>query len=134
MSRYVMTCLAWCLTACFDLPLAGGAPADCAAEPCDPPPPDCPDPALHGVCDPPPPPCGPTQWDAANTLAKFYCDAHRETTECVADVVAGWCTGPTDPYCDALLCDSMLTLYSDTCLPQATAGSLPAACWTLFQF
>ncbi len=87
-----------------------------------------------GGGDDPPPTCGDTQWQAANTLASLYCYAHPEIAGCVSSVVGGWCTGPTDPYCDASLCEGSLDLYQGKCKPAATLGTMPAACWTLFQF
>ncbi|HWU86526.1 MAG TPA: hypothetical protein VN253_04600 [Kofleriaceae bacterium] len=73
---------------------------------------------------------GVTQWTAANSLADLYCAAHPYP-DCVKQVVSGWCIDEAD--CAGLICGDRLPVYND-CREQATAGTLPAVCWTLFQF
>jgi hypothetical protein len=69
---------------------------------------------------------GLTQWDFANQLADAYCDF---APACVDQVVHGFCVDEQD--CAAIICDREL---ADSCIASAWAGSIPAACWTLFQF
>ena len=76
-----------------------------------------------------------SQADVANQLADAYCEVTSDTDTCRLQVFGGFCgvDGDLDA-CDGLLSQGMVRQLNHCVADTLLTKSIPATCWTLFQF